>query len=293
MPASAERTAARRRMSDAEGTRRAADDESPSGDFTASHLAELDRLRATSLLSAGLAHEVANPLLAVLSNLAEIERIYPRIRASMGAAHADRWDALADCLDQAQRGADAIADVIRDFQVFLRPASNRVERLVDPGPLVERAVRMMGPQIRVTAEFRSCISKTAMVKAPPSTITQIALNLLANATEALAGSDRKQGRIEVRLGEQESNVVLEVEDNGPGLTSSEVITVFEPHATSKTGTSLGLGLAICRALVERVGGTISFESVANVRTCFRVTLPIAPSQMAPAGSAGPRSTNDR
>jgi signal transduction histidine kinase len=132
-----------------------------------------------------------------------------------------------------------------------------------------------------------------MVKAPPSTITQIALNLLANATEALAGSDRKQGRIEVRLGEQESNVVLEVEDNGPGLTSSEVITVFEPHATSKTGTSLGLGLAICRALVERVGGTISFESVANVRTCFRVTLPIAPSQMAPAGSAGPRSTNDR
>jgi signal transduction histidine kinase len=239
----------------------------------------------TSVLSAGLAHEVANPLLAVLANLAEIERIYPRIRASMGSADAERWDALADSLDQAQRGADAIADVIRDFQMFLRPASNRVDRLVDPGPLVERAVRMMGPRLRVTAEFRSCVGKTPMVKAPPSAITQIALNLLANATGALAGSDPKRARVELRLGTVDSFVLLEVEDNGPGFASIESDQVFEPHATSKlSSTSLGLGLPICRALVERVGGTISLESIPNERTCFRVMFPIAPSQMAPSGS---------
>src|SRR5262245_56140847 len=101
------------------------------------HLAELDRLRSASLLSAGLAHEVANPLLGVLANLAEIERIYPRLRAaSTNSEHSERWETLADCLDQAHRSADAIADVIRDFQAFLRPAANRVERLVEPGPLV-------------------------------------------------------------------------------------------------------------------------------------------------------------
>jgi C4-dicarboxylate-specific signal transduction histidine kinase len=146
---------------------------------------------------------------------------------------------------------------------------------VDPGPLVERAVRMASPRIRVTANFRTCISKTPTVKAAPSYITQIALNLLTNATEALAGLDPKRNKIDVRLTTEGDSVVLEVEDNGPGLSAEVVASVFEPHVTSKGGTSLGLGLSICHALVERLGGTISVNSVANERTCFRVTLPVA------------------
>jgi len=239
-------------------------------------LAELDRLRTASLLSAGLAHEVANPLLGVLANLAEIERIYPRLRDISGKEHAERWSTLADCLDQARRSADAIADVIRDFQVFLRPASNRIERLVEPGVLVERALRMASPRLRVTTELRSTIGPTGLVKAPPSFVTQIALNLLTNAAEALASGTVEQNRIEVRVFQEGLYVVLEVEDNGPGLTERAVATIFEPHVTTKSsGTSLGLGLSICRALVVRLGGTISVQSVPRERTCFRVLLPVA------------------
>jgi signal transduction histidine kinase len=238
-------------------------------------LAELDRLRTASLLSAGLAHEVANPLLAVLANLTEIERIYPQLRAGSGKDHARLWEALADRLEQAHRSADAIADVIRDFQVFLRPASNRIERLVEPGPLVERAVRMAGPRVRMTAEVHSRIEKTGLVKAPPSFITQIALNLLTNAAEALANTPVEHKRIDVRVADDGTNVVLEVEDNGPGFAANVARTIFDPHVTTKvSGTSLGLGLSICRALVERLGGTISVESVPHEGTCFRVTLPI-------------------
>ena len=245
-------------------------------ELDAEQLAELDRLRTASLLSAGLAHEVANPLLGVLANLAEIERIYPRLRASMGAEHSERWEALSDCLDQAHRSADAIADVIRDFQAFLRPASNRVERLVLPAPLVERAVRMASPRLRVSAEVRMRIQETPVVRAPPSFVTQIALNLLTNAAEALTGGGRSESHVIVSLFQEGSNVVLEVEDNGPGLTPSAMAMIFEPHVTTKlSGTSLGLGLSICRALVARLGGTISVESLPFERTCFRVTFPIA------------------
>src|SRR5262245_31011547 len=98
---------------------RMSDDDTAGGVERAGELlAELDRLQAASLLSAGLAHEVANPLLGVIANLAEIERLYARLRASVGPAHAERWDVLAECLDQASRSADAIADVVRDFQAF-------------------------------------------------------------------------------------------------------------------------------------------------------------------------------
>lgn len=248
-------------------TETAGDAERDSGE-----LAELDRLRTASLLSAGLAHEVANPLLGLLTNIAEIERIYPRLRALMGPAHAERWEALADVVHEAHRSADVIADVIRDFQAFLRPADNRLERLVDPGPLVERAIRMVNPRLKVTASFRSCIAKTAPVKAPPGAITQVALNLLTNALEALAEGDPKVNYVQVRLAEEDGNVVLEVEDNGPGLSPGAARTAFDPHVTSK-GSSLGLGLSISRALVQRLGGTISVSSLPNERTCFRVTLP--------------------
>jgi signal transduction histidine kinase len=172
-----------------------------------------------------------------------------------------------------------MADVIRDFQVFLRPASNRVERLVDPAPLVERAVRMASPRLGMTASLRTSIERTPSVKAPPSFVTQIALNLLINASEALAGREPKLCRIEVRLRTQDDEVVLEVEDNGPGFSPDAVATAFEPHVTSKkSGTSLGLGLSICRALVERLGGTIELHSVPDEKTCFRVKLPSAPAQ---------------
>lgn len=249
----------------------------------ADQLAELDRLRSASLLSAGLAHEVANPLLVVLSSLAEIERIYPRLRATLGSAQEERWESLAECLDHARRSADVMAEVIRDFQVFLRPASNRVERVVDPAPLVERAVRMAAPRVSMTANLRTSIEKTPPVKAPPSFITQIALNLLINASQALAGREPKECRIEVRLGTKDQRVVLEVEDNGPGFPGEALATAFEPHVTSKnSGTSLGLGLSICRALVERLGGTIELSSVPDERTCFRVTLPTV-AAVAPTG----------
>ena len=128
----------------------------------------------------------------------------------------------------------------------------------------------------MTANLRTSIEKTMPVKAPPSFITQIALNLLINASEALAGREPKHCRIEVRLRAKDQHVVLEVEDNGPGFSPESVSTAFEPHVTSKTsGTSLGLGLSICRALVERLGGTIELHSIPDETTCFRVTLPSA------------------
>jgi signal transduction histidine kinase len=239
-------------------------------------LSEVDRLRVASLLSAGLAHEVANPLLGLISNLAEMERLYPRLRAAMGNELGERWDVLVDCLDQARHSADAIADVVRDFQAFLRPASNRVERLVEPGPPVERAIRMASTQIKPVACLKVRIERTPAVKTAPGVITQIALNLIINAAEALSGLDPKRNRIEVRVGTEDRAVVIEVEDNGPGLDESAVQKLFEPHFTSKhSGTSLGLGLAISRALAERIGGWISVASTPGVGTCFRVVLPIA------------------
>jgi signal transduction histidine kinase len=240
-------------------------------------VAEVDRLRTASLLAAGLAHEVANPLLSVLSSIAEVEHIVPRLRTAAGSTNPERWEMLHDCVDQAHRSAEAIAEVVRDFQVFLRPAASRVERLVEAGPLVERAIRMARPQIKMVANLNACIESTPSIKVPPSFVTQIALNLVMNATEALAGLDSRRNVIDVKVARAGEHVVIEVSDNGPGLSEADATRVFEPHVTTKSsGSSLGLGLSICRALAEKVGGSISVKSVPNERTTFRVVLPVAP-----------------
>jgi two-component system, NtrC family, sensor kinase len=239
-------------------------------------LAELDRLRLSSLLSGGLAHEVANPLIALLGSLDEMKRVVPMLRATgAGARERALFEALESCVEEAQAGADAIAAVVRDFQVFLRPNARAAEP-IDPAECIERAIRMAYPQIKAVARLRLSITATPNVAAPPSFLTQVALNLLVNACEALGPLDPQRNRIEVRLAAEDRAVVLEISDNGPGLDPLTAAKVFEPHYTRKPRQgSLGLGLSICRALVERVGGSISVTSAPGERTSFRVELPSA------------------
>jgi two-component system, NtrC family, sensor kinase len=240
--------------------------------------AEFDRLRVAGVLSAGLAHEISNPLLSVIVNLSEAKRLEGVLKknALIGEADARNWDTLHECLEDASMSADSIADLIRDFQVFLRPGASRKPELVDPFELIERAVRMAHPKIRQHARLRLSLANTPAVSAPPSWITQVALNLLLNALDALSSLDQTRNVIEVVLRAEGDNVVLEVADNGPGLAPELEEVIFEPQVTGKSaGSSLGFGLSICRSLVTELGGSISVSSVPGERTCFRVVLPAA------------------
>lgn len=240
-------------------------------------LAELDRVRTASFLSAGLAHEISNPLMSLLHSLGEAERICGALGSAPDAADSAYIVALCGHVEDANVCGKAIGSVIRDFKLFLHDRAI-LPTPVDPRPLVERAVRIAQPQIRAVARLAVSAVETPLVRATSSGITQITLNLLLNAAEALAGSGGKDNLIEIRLGVEHGQVVIEVTDNGRGLDHDALDRIFLPHVTTKPAEgALGFGLPLCRALARRFGGELSARSVPGWLTCFRLSIPIAES----------------
>jgi signal transduction histidine kinase len=240
--------------------------------------AEIDRVRTASFLSAGLAHEISNPLMSLLHSLGEAERICAALESAPGTRDSAFLVALVGHVEDAHMCGKAIGSVIRDFKLYLHTDRAILSALVDPRPHVERAIRIAKPQIRAAARLALSVVETPPVRATASSITQITLNLLLNAAEALASNGGKDNLIEIRLGVEHGQVAIEVTDNGRGLDSAALERIFLPHVTTKPAEGAsGFGLPLCRALARRFGGELSARSVPGWLTSFRLTLPIAES----------------
>jgi two-component system NtrC family sensor kinase len=114
-------------------------------------------------------------------------------------------------------------------------------------------------------------------------VTQVLLNLVTNAEQALAG--RGASRLALRAWLEGENAVLEVEDNGPGMDPSLLARIWEPFFTTKQGVGTGLGLPLSRSIVDGHGGTLTVDSRPGQGTCFRVSIPRNPVRSAGAAVA--------
>jgi signal transduction histidine kinase len=239
-------------------------------------LERLDRLAAASVLAAGLAHEIASPLGALLGALETIDRRVRDLRRSGDAAARD-VDELAEELEIASESTNAITDLVHDFQAFLRAAPEADPGAADVRQAVERALRLARARLRAVAHVDVQLREAPLVNARGSRIVQVVLNLLLNALEALAGRDRDQNRVTVRVDVAAGRALIEVSDNGPGLPRELGTRVFEPGGARRAGrASAGLGLPISRELVRKMGGEITVSSLPGAGTTFLVSLPPAP-----------------
>ena len=142
-------------------------------------------------------------------------------------------------------------------------------------PAVERALQMARARLGYgDAASRRELGDAPLVRIPSTRITQIVLNLLLNAADALAARPWSANLVEVRLETAEDRAIIEVRDNGPGLSPELRRHLFEPGRSDKSGgTSLGLGLAISRQLARLSGGDITVTCPPGAGTVFRVVAP--------------------
>jgi signal transduction histidine kinase len=248
-------------------------------------LARLDRFATTSLLAAGLAHEIANPLSTLMAALDWTSERVERLRkhAVSGTAHLDK---LATDVELALVSARSITALVRDFQLFLRPDEvTPVIGAAEVKPAVERALQMARPRLGAVSPVSTDFEDAPDVRVPSTRITQIVLNLLLNAADALADRAWSANSVEISLRTGEGRALIEVRDNGPGLSPETRRHLFEPGHTGKAGknmkarndggTSLGLGLAISRQLARLSGGDVTVTCPPGGGTVFRVVLPPA------------------
>ena len=239
-------------------------------------LARLDRFATASLLATGLAHEIANPLACLVAALDWTNERVERMRKNGGADTA-QIDRLIPDVELAMVSAQTITALVRDFQLFLRP--DEVTPLVGTSevkPAVDRALQMARARLGAVTPVSTDLGQAPSVRIPATRITQIVLNLLLNAADALADRPWSANVVEVVVDTVDGRALIQVRDNGPGMSPELRRRIFEPGRSTKgSDASLGLGLAISRQLARLSGGDITVTCPPGGGTIFRVVLPPA------------------
>ena len=233
--------------------------------------AQGDSLSAAALLTGGMAHEINNALVSLVTHLSILGDLLGPLTAHAAGARTESAD-VRDELSAAQDAAQHIAAVVRDVQGLLR--ADRRAVLIDVRAAVERALRLARPHAEGAAVLRAELGEVPRIWASEASLTQVALNLLLNAIEACRAGAPRSGQVGVHLYRDAGTVVLEIRDDGIGMERELVDRIFEPMVTTKRSKSSGLGLAITCRLVAGMGGAIDVESMPESGTTFRVRLPV-------------------
>jgi len=265
-------------------------------------LIQSEKLASIGLLSAGVAHEINNPLAYVANNLAVLERdiggildLFQRYaEAEPAIAQVDPegleriravqeeldWEYvrgnLRRLLSKTREGVQRVASIVRNLRGMARTSPPHKEE-VTLAELIASAVEMAQGQIR---KANIQVEIDAPRELPPlpcvgSQIAQVILNLVINAVQAIQKADRPEGgRIAISVTETDGSQILEVADDGCGIEPADLPKLYDPFFTTKPiGEGTGLGLAISHSIVSGHGGTISVESQPGRGTRFRIELP--------------------
>ncbi len=240
-------------------------------------LAEGERLASVGRLAAGVAHEIGNPLTAIfgLADLlvegglseTQVQDFATRIRKESDRANTT----IRDLLDFARSGPEPEAgEAARHAlaQTVLADVVSTVTDLLGP----QRGFRNIAVHTDVDPALR--------VRMAEPRLTQVLVNLALNAQDAILQSaavpDEARGTLWFRASREGERCVLRIEDDGPGVDAAVRARLFEPFVTTKEpGRGTGLGLAVCRSLVEAAGGTLRLDAREGSGAQFRLELPLA------------------
>ena len=238
-----------------------------------------DRMASIGTLAAGVAHEINNPLTYVLANLHILGKRAERaigLDDTQAARDLLCSEETVELLRETADGARRVRDIARDLKTFSR-SSDDVQP-VDVRQVLDSSVRMAINEIRHRARLERNYMDAPAVLANASRLGQVFLNLVVNAAQAIPEGAAEQNLIRLSTSTAADGYAeIVVSDTGTGIPRELIDRIFEPFVTMKpVGVGTGLGLYICRDIINHIGGVIEVESEIDAGTSFRVRLPPAP-----------------
>lgn len=260
-------------------------------------LVHAEKLATVGQLAAGMAHEINNPVCYVQSNLGSLReylnKLFGLIESLEGAMHDERLSLeqrialieehkqrfeytliatdLPMLLEECLEGVERIRNIVQNLRDFSRIDTAEGFRLFD----IHRAIETTLSIVRTLAGGSTCFStdfeNLPLIECNPTELNQVLMNILVNATQAVGCN----GLIEIRTGQKDDRVWIEIRDNGCGIDEAVMRRIFEPFYTTKeVGKGTGLGLSISHGIVKKHGGEITVHSRPEQGTAFRITLPL-------------------
>jgi len=220
-------------------------------------LVQAEKLASLGRMSAGIIHEINNPLNFATTGLFTLRKKHKHIAE-------EHRPEFAEILKDIEEGVKRVKNIVSDLRSFSHPNTDMMEE-VNVAEVVATALRFLGNELKDRVQVHQQISKDLMIEANKNKITQVLVNLLQNASDAMKtkayANETETPAISIEGRVEDGRTVVAIRDNGPGIDPANVDKIFDPFFTTKdVGEGMGLGLSICYRIVEECGGRI------NVRT---------------------------
>ncbi len=256
---------------------------------TQQQLVHSEKFAVLGQTAATIAHEINNPACFIQVNLEELGQTIhmaddlrrlldsgadlEAVRAWRQSCGFDSAAAeMAEMLEECRGGLSRILTIVRDLRCFARSGDS--QESIELTEVVDRALRIMRNEIRHRAEIHVARREPVTVSADEGRLMQVLLNLISNALDAFGARPAAENRLEVSVWPENGGACISLRDNGCGIPADIRDKIFDPFFTTKPiGQGTGLGLGICRSILEQHGGTITVESAPGAGSEFRITLP--------------------
>lgn len=260
-------------------------------------LTQSERLASIGQLSAGVAHEINNPIGYIFSNFNSLEtyiesllKMLAAYEAAEGAITAPNTlaglHALRDRVEldflkedipvlmrESKEGLVRVRKIVQDLKDFSRVDSHQEWQWTNLAQGIDSTLNIVSNEIKYKADVVKQYGHTPEVECLPSQINQVVMNMLVNAAHAIGPA---RGTIWIRTGTDEPGKVwIEIADNGAGIPKEIQSRVFDPFFTTKpVGQGTGLGLSLSYGIIQKHQGSIELDSEPGKGTRFRITLPV-------------------
>ncbi|MCB9184886.1 MAG: phosphate starvation-inducible protein PsiE [Flavobacteriales bacterium] len=262
---------------------------------TQTQLVNSEKMASLGQLTAGIAHEINNPVNFITSNIAPLRRnisevvhviqeyraaetaeALSRVReeeARMGVGEA--IEELDGIIASVAEGASRTAEIVRGLRNFSRLDENDLKE-ADLNEGLRSTMTVLGPQYRDKVELRLELGEIPKVECFPGKVNQVFMNILTNAAQAtLARADGRPRVVSASTSLFEDQVHVRISDTGIGMNDETIARIFDPFFTTKpVGEGTGLGLAIVYGIINDHGGSIEVQSQPGVGTEFLISLPL-------------------
>lgn len=255
----------------------------------ANQLIQAEKMASLGILVSGIAHEINNPNNFITFNIPILRDYLAQIMTIVDEHISERQDQeffgmsyqefrkdIFNLLENVQHGSKRINAIVSDLREFSRRKDDKKVGDVDIAKVIDRVVTICKGKIkRLVKTFDVNISgNLPNISTDPYIIEQVLINLLINAGQA---ADKEDSFIKLNValdGNRKENLIIEVLDNGMGMDEDTLDRIFNPFFTTKpSGEGTGLGLYVCRNLIEELGGQIKVDSGPGKGSTFRISLP--------------------
>jgi signal transduction histidine kinase len=225
------------------------------------------RLSALGSLSAGIMHEINNPVNFMLTAVHYLKTVLPD-----GAA--DAQEAAGDI----QGGLKRIRDIISDLKEFAYGGASAVKKECDPEKIVRTAKRLLAGELNADVRLEEEVQDQVIIFGSENQLVQLLVNVLQNALHATAKNKAagKERVVRISVSADTTHSILSIWDNGTGIKEDHRARIFDPFFTTKdVGQGTGLGLSICHTIVKQHGGEIVVQTEWGRFTQFMIRIPSA------------------